>query len=782
MMWKRASVERIATINNNVHAKSPYALDTNRGNISHSLGYLKSKKVFFDGTFNGDYSLAIVNRNLARALIAIGVNLTLFTTDSDWQEDTLLSAMPDVKRRMVTRYPSRGSFDIHFRNTWPPRASDMVGRFNAYVCYAWEELEFPTTLAQHFNTHLDLVMVTSNFVALSLRHSGVRVPVEVVGNGCDHILTVTEASNLILPRTANRRLLHVSSCFPRKGADVLVDTFVDTYGSQDGIELIIKTFPNPHNKIEATVAEARARRLDPPPIHVMMRHLDLAEMVALYKTADALVVPTRGEGFGLPQAESMLLEIPVITTAYGGQSDFCDEQTAFIVDHHLVPSATHLSGSFGLWADPSRASLKAAMQDVLTRPEEVKARKERAKARVSLFFNWKQVAERVVLAVDRTTRHVSADLTLPPKSIDLVSTWNQRCGIATYSRHLFDTDALSPLVRTVFARRLFDEATVQRPHDRLMPDVQRVWSYDFAGVRALAAKVASGRSPIFWLQHHPGFFSGVDMSAIVEALARSQYGLKVITLHNVRDTLVGAASWIHAFDIVFVHGAVDASELSARGVKNPVVLPHGVMAPRNEPSSLPTNHFVVGTFGFLQPHKNVPALVQAVAIARRVMPNLRLRLLTAVGANQSSRLENILVEATIEQHDLGDAVDKDFQFLDEDTIIEQLAACHVLAFPYGDSNETATGAARMALSADRPVLISESPVLADLRTVGHVLRSTRPEDIAEAIIVLSVHQDLLSVYDEERRALVRELDHESIARRHLFHLLNAAEKANIDGH
>ena len=37
---------------------------------------------------------------------------------------------------------------------------------------------------------------------------------------------------------------------------------------------------------------------------------------------DALVFPSRGEGFGPPLAEAMGLGKLVITTAYGGQSDF----------------------------------------------------------------------------------------------------------------------------------------------------------------------------------------------------------------------------------------------------------------------------------------------------------------------------------------------------------------------------------------------------------------------------------------------------------------------------
>jgi hypothetical protein len=147
---------------------------------------------------------------LARALLAAGVALTLHSPEESWARDETLAAMSDVRSRFTPEFPRAGSFDIHSRNTWPPRADDMIGKFNAYVCYAWEELEYPPDLVEHFNEHLDLVMV-----------QGVE----------------------------GSRFLHVSSCFPRKGADVLVRAFASGFSARDPIELVIKTFPNPHNMI-----------------------------------------------------------------------------------------------------------------------------------------------------------------------------------------------------------------------------------------------------------------------------------------------------------------------------------------------------------------------------------------------------------------------------------------------------------------------------------------------------------------------------------------------------
>ena len=51
---------------------------TSNGTEEDDEGRLAGRRVFFDGVFKGDYSLALVNRNLARALLKNGVDLTLF--------------------------------------------------------------------------------------------------------------------------------------------------------------------------------------------------------------------------------------------------------------------------------------------------------------------------------------------------------------------------------------------------------------------------------------------------------------------------------------------------------------------------------------------------------------------------------------------------------------------------------------------------------------------------------------------------------------------------------
>ena len=48
-------------------------------------------------------------------------------------------------------------------------------------------------------------------------------------------------------------------------------------------------------------------------------------------SADAFVLPTRGEGWGLPIAEAMALELPVIVTNHSGPAAYATEASAYLI-------------------------------------------------------------------------------------------------------------------------------------------------------------------------------------------------------------------------------------------------------------------------------------------------------------------------------------------------------------------------------------------------------------------------------------------------------------------
>ena len=81
------------------------------------------------------------------------------------------------------------------------------------------------------------------------------------------------------------------------------------------------------------------------------------QIKSLLIQANVLVTPSKGEGFGLPIGEAMRLGIPVITTGWGGQLDFCTNQNSWLIDYKFVFSNSHFNIEQSYWAEPSRNHL-----------------------------------------------------------------------------------------------------------------------------------------------------------------------------------------------------------------------------------------------------------------------------------------------------------------------------------------------------------------------------------------------------------------------------------------
>lgn len=751
--------------------KSPYTLDAQPKISAAQKRLLSAKKILFDGPFKGDYSLAIVNRNLARALIRLGLNVSCFSREEDWRQDPMLRQMPDVFDAMISSYPAKGNVDIHLRNPWPPETSDMVGKANAYVCFAWEETDIPIYMTDRFSNDLDLLMVTANSVRDAIAGSGVRTPVEVVANGCDHMLD-SQVSAAPYVKTKKKRVLHISSCFPRKGAELLVDSFLLEFSGEDDVELLIKTTPNPHNFIEDYVKGKLRGMSSPPLITVINSHWSHSQLAGLYETSDVFVAPSKGEGFGLPFAEALLYNLPVVATKFSGHTDFCTSESSFPIDFKLSASTSHVSSGYSLWAEPDVASIARNMRYVLENPVEARRRTAAGRSFIEQHLTWEKVAERVCKAL---VKHV-LEKPVPPEvskswSIDVVSTWQQKCGIATYSEHLYSTPLLIERVKNIFGRVISADDRIDAQPSEGRANVQRVWNYDRTGVDALIQKLGAGTSDILWFQHHPGHFSGSDMSVISAALAMSTYKARVMTMHNVKELAQkNELQWAKHFHKIFVHSAADAAILSVHGYNDAVVIPHGFQRPPQirRDTSL---SFTVGSFGFLYPHKNVDLLAAAIGeVKSAVIPDIRLKLLNCVTESPNSLEAYGRLSSVISLYDLQDNVEADYSFLDEDQIVSRLQECDLIVFPYGHSEETATGAARVALLAERPLLCSTSPVLRDLHPISHVVDNIDVERLAEAIGILAGNETLLNMYQNETREFLNAYSYERVAERYAWHI------------
>lgn len=689
-----------------------------------------------DGVFDSSYSLAIVNRHLAMALEDTGLPVALYTYEQGDAPQPDFSAVeqPDRLRAMWALSADPRPPAVALRNAWPPVVRDLRAGLRVLANYAWEETGYPAEFAAEFNRSLDLITVVSQQTAAILREAGVQVPIAVVGNGIDHMLDVCPEP-LPAPLPAGFRFLHVSSCFPRKGVDALLAAYGRAFRATDPVVLIIKSTPNPHNEVVAQLARCRAADPDFPNVHLELGDWSRGQMTALYQACDALVMPSRGEGFGLPAAEAMLHRLPVIATGWGGHLDFCTPATAWLIDHTLSDAQTHLSQPGSMWAEPSVEHLAHLLQTLHTLPPAQKHIRCEAAYQQIRRYTWPAIAHRTRRAVDAIRAQPAP---LPWPRVGWLSTWGSRCGIAAYSAHLIA--AIPAEQRVVFA------PVSETPEFVDAPFVHRLWQHGSGALFELPDALDRHHIDVLVIQYHWGFFSPQALSDLLAA-AQSR-GIDVyLEFHNTRSAPPGLADSALAARLsrctrLIVHGRDDVTRLKSWGLQaNVWRLPLAVYpVARPQPqqlaacrAALPAARRLLVSYGFLMPHKGLLQLAQALPRLLARQPDLHWLMLNAWYSDQASRDEFARIQACIDAHGLSDRVTYETRFLSETDSMAWLSLADLIVFPYQDTEESSSAAVRMAIAAERPIAVTPLAIFDDVASAVSLLPGTTPEALADGL-------------------------------------------------
>lgn len=175
---------------------------------------------------------------------------------------------------------------------------------------------------------VDRVVVPCEWNADAFRASAITCPVNVVPGGTD------PAEFPYAPRTPGTpyTFLALGDRGNRKGYDEVYQAFYKAFGGKTtgdmDVRLIIKSRPD-GNKLVSEVIVPKCTDLDK---RITFDLGDYADMRALYAQVDCVVIPSRAEGWGMPQREAAMMGLPVITQAYAGLDDGHTREWAIVVE------------------------------------------------------------------------------------------------------------------------------------------------------------------------------------------------------------------------------------------------------------------------------------------------------------------------------------------------------------------------------------------------------------------------------------------------------------------
>ena len=691
-----------------------------------------------EGPFDSSYSLAILNRCFAQKMNDYIDNLSIKITEGpgDYEPNmNYLKKYPEIFDIYSQSSKEVSSFEVISRNLYPPRVSDMNGKYNILHSYGWEESGFPQTWVESFNSSLQGITVMSSFVKKILIDNGINIPIGITGLGVDHIDQITVDTTYKI-KAKKYKLLHVSSCFPRKGIDVLIKAYARIFTINDDVSLIIKTFRNPHNNIEEILSTCKENDSDFPDVILIYDDLSDSQLKSLFLQADVLVHPSRGEGFGLPIAEAMGLGVPVIATGWGGQMDFCNESNVWLIDYKFSLSCSHLKSLDSYWAEPSVEDLVKQITEVYnSNPSELKQKTDCAKAKIE-SLKWDKVVKDNIdfigneLAIYNKNKHFQLGCITPLDS---------KCGIASYSKYLL-TDIEEDVI---FFTPFNEDAEIDG-----LANLSIIPSWDLGEVKDdfsfLKKKISDLNITSLIIQFNYGFFNFSKLSDLIIDLKKCGINIFVIlhsTVNPQSDKSKCLSNLSESFKLVdrlLVHTINDLNRLMKFGLNSNLTLfPHGFVdftpLPKSISSSITSifrkQSFIIATYGFCLPNKGYDELIKACDILIKKGFNLKLTIFSAIYSDEYSWFYDQLIDL-ISDLDLTEFISIDNTYMEDKDTLEYLSKYDCLVFPYQKTGESSSASVRHGIASNQNIFVTPSSIFDDVSLLVNYLPGFSSQEIS----------------------------------------------------
>lgn len=584
---------------------------------------------------------------------------------------------------------------------------------------------------------------STTFIAHDPSAGALGVSPKTLIQAADHIICVSEAQRklftdagaqasdiAVIPNGANldlfrpgeptarnpRRLVFVGALVIDKGLHVLINAFAKLK-QQKYPDLSLDIFGSSamwgrENYFNTEEAE---RNVPGIKFHGSVSQQQIAEV---FRTAGASIVPSIFfDSFPLTAVEAQVCGCPVIGFDSGG------------IREAIIPGETGLLAS-----EVSEEALIQVLDQALSTPGLLEKLSARALETARRRFDWDLIVPRIMQVCEGTTPEKHS---VVRGQVGVVSTWNQHCGLATYAQYLFSELPQGSYI--VFG----EESTADRSGSD-EPFVERCWQRGSADLSKLEAAIARREIQLLHLNIHARFLPQPALSHMLARIRKA--GVKVVAhLHSTFTAEPALQGLVQSVDAVITHTAANRLEAIANGApaNQSFVIPHGVVvaktpdrnAVRGRIGVQPSERMLV-TFGFIQPHKGIEGLIEAVAhLCQRGLP-ARGFVLGAPhredpnGASYLSELQGYAAKLGV-----SDRIRFETRFLPSSEVSEFLAASDLVFMNYASRHYEASGAAATALGAGALVAASVAPPFEELGdAVWHMSSGYPPALSAELLL------------------------------------------------
>ncbi len=325
----------------------------------------------------------------------------------DWHafESTLSPAVQQLLNQPLK--PTVGGIALGYPTLYEQYPLLFAGKVIAATMF--ESTKLPPGWVKILN-QCDGIQVPAEWMLKTLLDNGVTRPIRVIPLG------ISESFNFVQrPYPKVFTFLTIGDRGFRKGWDVACKAFVKAFGNSSQHRLIVKCRPGALDGIT----------IQNPNIQLLEADMSEAELMELYARCDAMIFPSRGEGFGLPPREFARTGGPVIATQWSGLADDLPEW-GYPLRYKLVDAwegdKMHGDKGLGKWADPDLEHLIEQMKWVASEKRHLmwtqgyrdpksgllhEPQGELVALKIRRLYSWQTFAEGMLAFWEQTEKHKS---------------------------------------------------------------------------------------------------------------------------------------------------------------------------------------------------------------------------------------------------------------------------------------------------------------------------------------------------------------------------------------
>ncbi len=354
------------------------------------------------GTILGTSGYDIHTRNLARAIAKITEARFTMQAGPGWE-----TLVDDKELEMVKKQPEEDEINLIITNPMYWRLNTTAKRNWAFL--VWEGSHIPKCYVEEcFNPEIEYIFVPSEHTKEAIINSlakwtqenpkevaptDILEKIKVMPHGVD--------TSLFFPKEKPKKCVFVANkgfrnLEDRGGIQYLIKAYFEEFTDKDMVELLIKINPAygiPN--LQEMINKLSPRKENLPLINIDIQSYPYNKLIELYNRGTIFVSPTRAEAYNLPCIEAMACGLPVITTTFGGQTDYCSQETGWMINGKFEEVKHELMYEGIKWLTPDIKQLREALRQAYNDPETVK-RLGKTALQTARLNSWDNTAKKIV--------------------------------------------------------------------------------------------------------------------------------------------------------------------------------------------------------------------------------------------------------------------------------------------------------------------------------------------------------------------------------------------------